>query len=162
MTHKQHVCKKSGSSLHKVIRFQQAPRTTLLVLGRCHNILRKTVDQFHTALSHGCARSLLKPCSTKFHSFQRCRLVVDSCCVRVATNTESGTACSASTRAHRPVFASASRLLVPPSSPLSYPTLRRFRHSRYFAVCNAFVKPPAVFVCVGSLITVNLLSSCFA
>ena len=32
----------------------------------------------------------------------------------------------------------------------------------HFLVCNAFVNPSAVCVCVGSLITVNFLSSCFA
>ena len=81
---------------------------------------------------------------------------MNSCCIKVAINTERGTACSASTRAHRPDSASASRLLVSTSSPLSYPILRRFRHSKYFAVCNAFVNTSAVFVCV------NFLSSCFA
>ena len=97
------------------------PRATLLVLGGpMPQHSTKTVDKSHTAtVSHGCARGLLKPCSNQFQSFQRCRLVVNSCCIRVAINTERGTACSASTRAHRPVPASASRLLVPPSSPLS-------------------------------------------
>ena len=108
-------------------------QTTLFVLGGpMPQHSTKTVDKSHTATSG------------------------------VAIDTDRGTACSASTRVHRPVSASASRLLVPPSSPLWYPMLRRFRHSRYFAVCNAFVNPPAVFVCVGSLITVNFLSSCFA
>ena len=32
-----------------------------------------------------------------------------------------------------------------------------FRHSSFFSVCNAFVKPSAVFVLVGSLTTVNFL-----
>ena len=68
----------------------------------------------------------------------------------------------ASTRAHRPDFASASRLVVSASSPLAYSMPRRFRHSRYFAVCKALVNPSAALVWVGSFITTNYLSSCFA
>ena len=76
MTHKQQVCRKCGSSLHKVSRWSTEglsmynvntpPRTTLLVLGGpMPQHSTKTVDKSHTAtVSHGCARSLLKPCST--------------------------------------------------------------------------------------------------
>ena len=81
--------------------------------------------------------------------------------IKVAINTERGIACNASTRAHRLDSASTSGLLVSTPSPLSYPILRRFRHSRYFAICNAFANPSAVFAC-GSLTTVNFLSSYFA
>ena len=115
----------------------------------------KTFDTSHTTtVSHGCGRSLLKPCAANSID------VVSSwaCCIGVAINTERGIACSASTRAHRPDSTSASRLMVSTSSPLSYSMRRRFRHSRYFAVCHTFVSPSASFVCGGSLIH-NFLSS---
>ena len=68
----------------------------------------------------------------------------DVCRIKVAINTQRGTECKASTRAHRPDSESASRLLVPTS--LSCHIRSWFFHSRYFAVCNASVNPSAVCV----------------
>ena len=75
-TYKQDVCKKSGSSPHKSQQVvyrgsehaqrQHALRTTPLVMGGpMPQHATKTVDRSHIAtVSHGCARGLLKPCST--------------------------------------------------------------------------------------------------
>ena len=135
-------------------------------VGRCHRLLQKLWTTQSATVSHGCARSmrtwLAQALLNQLQPFHPRLLVTNVCCIKVAINSERGIACNASSRAHRPDSASASRLLVSTPSPLSYPILRRLRHSRYFAVCNAFVNPSAVFVCVGSLITVNLRSSCFA
>ena len=159
--HKQSVHKKSRCNL-QVVRTCTLPTHHLgqhrtCWVGRIH----QHATEHLPTVNHGCARGLLKPCSTNsnrsIHIF-----VTNLCCIKVAINTERGIACKASTRARRPDSASASRLLVSTSSPLSYPMPRRFRHSRYFAVCSAFVSPSAVFVWVGSLTTANFLSSCFA
>ena len=74
MTHKQDVCKKSGSSLQIVYQGQSMlnvntlPRTSPLVLGGpMPQMLQKILITQSATVSHGCARSLtrglLKPCS---------------------------------------------------------------------------------------------------
>ena len=127
---------------------QHAPSDLTACAGwdRCHSHATKTLDKHWTTVSHGCARSLLNPCPTNSNRSIHVFLSHTFCCIRVASNTERGIACNASTRAHHPDSVSASRLLVSTPSPLSYPhTEDGFRHSRYFAVCNAFVNPSAVF-----------------
>ena len=98
------------------------------------NMSTKLLATRSATVSHGCTRSLprslLKTCSrlaqdmlNQFLSFHPPLLPTNVCCIKVAINTERGIACSASTRAHHPVSASASRLLVSTSSPLLYATL---------------------------------------
>ena len=169
MTHKQDACKKSRSSLQKVYKGSehvQRQRSLgphrLCWVGRFHKHATQTLDKSVGNRQPRLRTQLAQALVNQFQSFHPRLLVANVCCIKVAINTERGITCSASTRARRPDSASASRLLVSTSSPVSYPILRRYRHSRYFAVCNTFVNPSAVFVCVGSLITVHFLSSCFA
>ena len=148
MTHKQDVCMKSRSSPQKVykgsehVQRQHAPSDHTACTGwaRCHKHATKNSRQLQSpTVSHSCARSLLKPCST---SSNRSNV----CCIKVAR-----IACNASTRAHLPDSASASRLLVSASSPLSYPItetvspfqtldcLQRFRESVYCVRLRRFL-----------------------
>ena len=104
-------------------------RTTPLVLGGpMPQHATETLDKSHTA-------------TNQFHSFHRCRLVLNACCIRVAINTERGIACSASTRAHRPDSASASRLLVATSSPSYHDHGNQNRiHSGSVQICFCKIK----------------------
>ena len=161
------VYTKSASGQHRGsehVQRQHAPsdHSAWCWVSRCHNVPQKLLTNSHGNRQPRLRTWLALALLNQFQSFHRCRLVVNSCYIKVAINTERGTTCSASTRTHRPVSASASRLLISPSSPLSNPILERFRHSGHFAVCNAHVNPSAVFVRVGSSITINFLSSCFA
>ena len=71
MTHKQDVCKKSRSSLQKVckgsehVQRQHAPsdHTSCAGWADATTMLQKLLTTQSANVSHGCARSLLKPCS---------------------------------------------------------------------------------------------------
>ena len=90
-----------------------------------------------TTVSHGCARSLRKPCSTisnrSIHVFlsqtfaaSKSRITLSVGLVPIVPIPQALLACSYQHH-HR----------------CRIPILRRFHHSRYFAVCNAFVNPSA-------------------
>ena len=150
----------SGRSLQKV--YKVVGPHHLCWVGRCHKHASKLLTTPSATVGHGCARSLLKPCATNsnrsIHVFlsqtfvasrSRSTLSVGShAALRVVPTVltlQGLLACSSRHRHHCRI-----------------PILKRFHHFRYFAVCNAFVNPSALFVCVGSLISVNFLSSCFA
>ena len=73
MTHKQDVCEKSRSSPKEVykesehVQRQHAPsdHTACAAWTNATNTLQKLLTTQSATVSHGCTRSLLKPCSTK-------------------------------------------------------------------------------------------------
>ena len=72
MTHKQDVHKKSGSSFQRVYRGSEhvqrqhasSDHTACAGWAVATNMLQKLLTTQSATVSHGCARSLLKPCST--------------------------------------------------------------------------------------------------
>ena len=86
------------------------------LVGRCHNILQKLLTNLTrqpSAAAHVACSSLFQPIPI-VPSMSRSELLLHQGCDQI----ERGTACSASTRAHSPDSASASRLLVSTSSPV--------------------------------------------
>ena len=151
-SHQHDVYKKSTGGLSMYIVNTPSDRTTSAEWAdplTCYGTLGNNQPRLHAQL----AQVFL----SQIQTFHLRRLT------SVAISNERGSVCSASTRAHRPGSASAYRLLVSASSPLSYPMPRRFRHSRYFAVCRALVYPSAVFF-LGRFFDHDQLSlrSCFA
>ena len=163
MTQKQDVCKKTRGSLQRVykgsehVTRQHAPSNLTACAGWADatNCNKNWTTQWAT-VSHCCARSLprslLKPCTINSNFFSQ-RFVASGSRATLSVG-------SRATLRLVPIVLTLQAPLARSSRhrhhSLSYPMLSRFRHS------NAFVNPSAAFVCVGSLITVNFLSSCIA
>ena len=104
MTHKRDVGKKSwnrksGRSEHVQREHASSDGAACAGWADAINMLQELLTTQLATVSEGCARSLLEPCSTNFIRSSLVFLSQNVRCIQLASNTERGIACDASTRA---------------------------------------------------------------